>query len=166
MVNIVHHLEGHRHLFLGEMLGRVTQLWKGVINSELHPLDLTYSRWNALLGLKRLGDHVSQKCLANDLEIELGSLMRTLTQLEEQGLIHRYSNNNDRRARIVSLTPAGQDILKTIETKVSNVRKKMLSGFEEQEISQLKLSLEKIAGNALHTIEQLNITSEQEGKNT
>jgi len=67
---------------LGERLGRLHRLWRMVADNELAPLGLTHPRWTALWKLRRMGDHISQKQLAESLEIELPSLMRTLGQLE------------------------------------------------------------------------------------
>ena len=80
-------LEMLRELSLAEQLGRLHRLWRTVADLELAPLGLTHPRWTALWKLSRLGGHLSQKTLAEALEIELPSLMRTLGQLEEQGLI-------------------------------------------------------------------------------
>ena len=100
-------LEMLRELSLAEQLGRLHRLWRTVADLELAPLGLTHPRWTALWKLSRLGGHLSQKTLAEALEIELPSLMRTLGQLEEQGLIERHCCSQDKRARIVTLTPAG-----------------------------------------------------------
>jgi MarR family transcriptional regulator for hemolysin len=143
-----------KNLSLGEKLGRVTRLWKSAVDRELAPLDLTYSRWTALWRLRRLGDHISQKILAEALEIELASLMRTLSQLEEQGFIERHCNTQDKRVRIVSLTSSGHDILRTIEAKVIQVRKRMLTQIDENELAQLNHALEKIIHSALEAIDR------------
>ena len=77
-------LEMLRELSLAEQLGRLHRLWRTVADLELAPLGLTHPRWTALWKLSRLGGHLSQKTLAEALEIELPSLMRTLGQLEER----------------------------------------------------------------------------------
>lgn len=59
-----------RDLSLAEKLSRVSRLWKMVADRELEPLGLTHPRWTALWKLQRLGDNVSQKQLADALEIE------------------------------------------------------------------------------------------------
>ena len=89
---------------------------------ELAPLGLTHPRWTALWKLSRLGGHLSQKTLAEALEIELPSLMRTLGQLEELALIERHCCSQDKRARIVTLTPAGKVSKPRLETLAAVVR--------------------------------------------
>ncbi|MBD8512193.1 transcriptional regulator SlyA [Photobacterium sp. 2_MG-2023] len=141
-----------RDLPLAEQLSRVSRLWKMVADRELAPLGLTHPRWTALWKLQRLGDHVSQKTLAEALEIELASLMRTLKQLEEQSLITRRCCDSDKRARIVSLTDEGRQLLTHMEARIMQVRKQLLSHINDQELQKLGLILEQIAHNALDSL--------------
>lgn len=143
-----------KNLSLAEQLARVARLWKSAADQELAPLGLTQSRWVALWKLQRLGDNISQKALADALEIELGSLMRTLKLLEEQNLVERHCCSYDKRARIVRLTDDGKALLKQIEEKVLHVRRCLLSSIDEAELSQLSQTLEKIAHNAQENLSQ------------
>lgn len=141
-----------RELSLAEQLGRLARLWRTAADKELAPLALTYSRWTALWKLKSLNDNVSQKTLADALEIELASLMRTLKQLEEQGLIVRHCSDKDKRVRIVSLTDQGSAVISKIEAHIMQVRRDLLAGIDEAELAQFKNIIEKIARNALHRL--------------
>ena len=131
-------LERLKELHLAEQLGRLHRLWRTVADVELIPLGLTHPRWTALWKLLRLGDNVSQKVLADALEIELPSLMRTLGQLEEHGYVKRRCCDTDKRARIVSLTPQGTDILKQIETRIMQIRAELLNGISPQELNEFE----------------------------
>ena len=143
-----------RDLSLAEKLSRVARLWKMVADRELEPLNLTYPRWTALWKLYRMGDNISQKHLAEALEIELASLMRTLKLLEEQSLIVRHCCEHDKRARIVSLTDGGQTLLKQMEARILQVRSKLLTDINDQELQQLSLILDQIAHNALDSLSE------------
>ncbi|EGQ7901294.1 MarR family transcriptional regulator [Vibrio alginolyticus] len=143
-----------RDLSLAEKLSRVARLWKMVADRELEPLNLTYPRWTALWKLYRMGDNISQKHLAEALEIELASLMRTLKLLEEQSLIVRYCCEHDKRARIVSLTEEGKTLLKQMEARILQVRSKLLTDINDQELQQLSLILDQIAHNALDSLSE------------
>ncbi|HHF3028476.1 TPA: MarR family transcriptional regulator [Vibrio diabolicus] len=143
-----------RDLSLAEKLSRVARLWKMVADRELEPLNLTYPRWTALWKLYRMGDNVSQKHLAEALEIELASLMRTLKLLEEQSLITRHCSKHDKRARIVSLTQEGKTLLKQMETRILQVRSKLLTEINDQELQKLSLILDQIAHNALDSLSE------------
>lgn len=141
-------------LTLAEKLARVSRLWKIVADRELAPLGLTHPRWTALWKLQRLGDNISQKHLAEALEIELASLMRTLNQLEEQSLITRHCCASDKRARIVSLTEQGRIMIKQMETRILQVRRQLLIHINDEELLKLGQILEQIANNALESLSE------------
>jgi len=147
-----------RELSLAEQMGRVARLWRTVADRELSPLGLTYPRWSALWKLQRLNDNISQKNLANALEIELPSLMRTLNQLEEQGLIIRNCCATDKRVRIVSLTVQGKSLMTKMEERIMQVRRELLTGIDNAELNTLKKTIERVADNALT---KLNKTEKQ-----
>ncbi|EKO3955473.1 transcriptional regulator SlyA [Vibrio fluvialis] len=141
-------------LTLAEKLARVSRLWKMVADRELAPLGLTHPRWTALWKLQRLGDNISQKHLAEALEIELASLMRTLNQLEEQSLITRHCCASDKRARIVTLTEQGRVMIKQMETRILQVRRQLLIHINDEELLKLGQILEQIANNALESLSE------------
>ncbi|MCR6554219.1 transcriptional regulator SlyA [Aeromonas sp. CPF2-S1] len=145
-------LERLRELSLAEQIARMHRLWRTAADLELAPLGLTHPRWTALWKLSRMGNHVSQKTLAEALEIELPSLMRTLGQLEEQGLIERHCCSQDKRARIVCVTPAGQTLLDQIADRIMNIRRELLTGISQQELAQFEATVHRISANALGKI--------------
>lgn len=147
-----------RELSLAEQMGRAIRLWRTVVDRELLPLGLTHPRWSALWKLQRLNDNISQKTLANALEIELPSLMRTLNQLEEQGLIIRHCSETDKRVRIISLTAAGKSLMKKVEKGIMQIRQELLSGLAPAELSILEKAIQQISHNAL---DKLNKTDKE-----
>ena len=140
-------IEQLKELSLAEDFGRLYRMWRNVIDIELSPLELTYPRWTALWKLLRLGGNVSQKVLANALEIEVSSLMRTLGQLESQGLIERHACRKDKRARIVTLTKTGKALLKKIEARIIEVRIELLDGVSMDELFELERVINIIGDN-------------------
>ncbi|PMH44816.1 MarR family transcriptional regulator [Vibrio sp. 10N.286.49.B3] len=150
-------IEQLSEISLAEKLGRSHRLWRTAVDHELSPLGLTYPRWSALWKLFRLGDKVSQKVLANALEIELPSLMRTLGQLEQQGLIERHCCSEDKRARIVCMTAEGKTLLKQVERRVIDIRKELLAGINHAELNQLERIVTLISNNATDKLAQQKI---------
>ncbi|MFB2865334.1 MarR family transcriptional regulator [Aeromonas sp. MdU4] len=147
-------LERLRELSLAEQVARMHRLWRTAAELELAPLGLTHPRWSALWRLSRMGGNVSQKNLANALEIELPSLMRTLGQLEEQGLIERHCCSQDKRARIVSVTPSGQKLLDQLSDHFMKLRRELLGNIDEQTLRLFEETVQQISANAISKIEQ------------
>lgn len=78
--------------------------------------------------------------------------MRTLGQLEEQGLIERHCCSQDKRARIVTLTPAGKELLDQIEDRIMEIRRELLAGISQRELEQFEDIVHRICANALGKI--------------
>ena len=85
--------------------------------------------------------------------VERGSSISTVAaRLEEQGLIERHCCSQDKRARIVTLTPAGKALLDQIEGRIIAVRRELLTGISQQELAQFEDIVHRISANALGKI--------------
>jgi MarR family transcriptional regulator for hemolysin len=72
---------------LGMRMAMIVRQWRATIDHALADTGLTQSGWTVLMQLSQLGDNVSVSELAEVQGIELPPLMRTLTQLENQGCL-------------------------------------------------------------------------------
>ncbi len=149
-----------REQSLAEYLGRCHRLWRMVADAELAPLGLTHPRWTALWKLRRMGDAISQKHLAESLEIELPSLMRTLGQLEEQGLVTRVNCEQDKRVRIVYLTEAGRQLITQLESRIVAIRAELLRDITAEQLEIFETVLDQITSNAQHKLHQFKVLEE------
>lgn len=151
---------------LGMRLGQVHRLWRMVVDQTVQPLGLTQPRWTALMCLRHLGEGATQKQLSEALGIELSSLSRTLDQLENQGLVRRHVNGQDRRARNVTFTPKGRDILIALDSRTKAARAELLMGMSEEELETLWKALAQIEHNVwqrLETSRSAPITGDSHG---
>ncbi|MCG9711867.1 transcriptional regulator SlyA [Shewanella insulae] len=135
-----------------ERVARLARLWRMVADAELAPLGLTHSRWSVLWKLYRMGQKTSQKDLAEALEIELASLMRTLSQLEQQALIERHCCEHDKRVRRVSLTPAGEELLAFIRQRIIDLRAELYQGVSPEQLEAFEFVLNRISDNAVRKL--------------
>ena len=115
------------------------------------PLGLTHPRWTALWKLSRLGGHLSQKTLAEALEIELppdahpgpagraGAGGAPLLQSGQAGP-HRHPD------------PRKQALLDQIEDRIMEIRRELLAGISQRELEQFEDIVHRICANALGKI--------------
>ena len=96
---------------LGSDLARLVRIWRALIDHRLKPLELTQTHWVTLHNIHQLPPDQSQIQLAKAIGIEQPSLVRTLDQLEEKGLISRQTCASDRRAKRIKLTEKAAPIL-------------------------------------------------------
>ncbi|TDB00385.1 transcriptional regulator SlyA [Halomonas marinisediminis] len=137
------------HENIGFQLSRLPRLWRAVIDERLAPLGLTQTRWVTLYHLWRLGDGQPQCDLARAIGVEAPSLVRTLDQLSDQGLVERRPCEQDRRTKRVFLTPAATPLLERIDDVVREARNEMLAGLDREEIATLAQLLSRIEDNGL-----------------
>lgn len=134
---------------IGFRLARLPHLWRSIIDRRLAPLGLTQTRWVTLYHLWKLGEGNPQCDLARAIGVEAPSLVRTLGQLEEQGLVERRACDNDKRSKRIYLTPAAMPLLEQIDSVVLEARKEMLAGLSEHELNKLDEWLSLIEANGL-----------------
>ncbi|WP_114193838.1 transcriptional regulator SlyA [Edaphovirga cremea] len=132
---------------LGSDLARLVRVWRALIDHRLKPLELTQTHWVTLHNISRLPPEQSQIQLAKAIGIEQPSLVRTLDQLEEKGLITRHTCSSDRRAKRIKLTEAAAPIIGEVENVISITRKEILSGISPEEVVILSALVEKLEKN-------------------
>ncbi|SJN15023.1 Transcriptional regulator, MarR family [Halomonas citrativorans] len=134
---------------IGFRLARLPHLWRSILDRRLAPLGLTQTRWVTLYHIWRLGEGHPQCDLARVIGVEAPSLVRTLGQLEEQGLVERRACDSDRRSKRIYLTPAAMPLLEKIDAVATQVREEFFVGLGERELEQLNEWLSIIESNGL-----------------
>ena len=134
---------------IGFRIARLPHLWRSIIDRRLAPLGLTQTRWVTLYHLWKLGEGNPQCDLARAIGVEAPSLVRTLGQLEEQGLVERRACDHDRRSKRIYLTPAAMPLLEQIDSVVLAARKEIFAGLSDSDLIQLDQWLAQIESNGL-----------------
>lgn len=143
---------------MGAAMGRVHRLWRAAINQAVGDLGITEARWSVMLHLVKVGEGCTQQVLADELAIEMPSLTRTLNQLQEQGLIERRRDPNDRRVHALWFTPAGHQRVADMRVHVEQVRKKIYAGLSDTQLDAFAEVLLAMEANV-----RALLASEQEG---
>ena len=135
---------------LGSDLARLVRVWRALIDQRLKPLELTQTHWVTLYNINRLPPDQSQIQLAKAIGIEQPSLVRTLDQLEEKGLITRHTCANNRRAKRIKLTEEAAPIIKEVNDVITITRGEILSGVSPEEVTLLTNLIERLEQNIIH----------------
>jgi MarR family transcriptional regulator for hemolysin len=93
------------------------------------------ARWQTMFSIAFAGGQVTTTALARRLGVQWPTLIRVLDQLEEDGLVTRRDNPDDRRSRWIELTPAGLEITRRVQTVLDPTRSEMLSGLSDEEVT-------------------------------
>lgn len=138
----------------GSNLARLVRVWRALIDHRLKPLELTQTHWITLHNICQLPPEQSQIQLAKAIGIEQPSLVRTLDQLEEKGLITRHTCTNDRRAKLIKLTEAAKPLLQKVNNVIDSTRDEILNGMSEADIQLLSSMIAKLEQNILKLYHQ------------
>ncbi|MCL6743859.1 MULTISPECIES: MarR family transcriptional regulator [Kosakonia] len=132
---------------LGMRMAMVVRQWRATIDHALSDTGITQSGWTVLMQLHQLGDNVSVSELAEVQGIELPPLMRTLTQLEKQGLIVRTTSPYDKRIRLLALTAEGTHMLGKITQVIEACQARAAENIPPAELLAFSDTLNQIACN-------------------
>jgi DNA-binding MarR family transcriptional regulator len=102
---------------------RAQQLVSTAVDRALRPLGLTFARYEVLMLLRFSRDGALPITRVGErLMVHPTGITKLVDKLEEQGLVRRAANPNDRRGTLASITPAGRDLAEKASRAVTDVR--------------------------------------------
>ncbi|WP_232628733.1 MarR family winged helix-turn-helix transcriptional regulator [Methylobacterium sp. Leaf118] len=102
--------------------------WRRLANGATEAHGISEAKALPLVLIGRMGGAPRQNALAEAVGIEGPSLVRLLDQLEGAGLVLRREDPSDRRAKVLSLTPAGETVVARIEADLDCLRAVAFAG--------------------------------------
>jgi DNA-binding MarR family transcriptional regulator len=116
------------------------------LEREAQRIGLSKAKWRVLAHLSR-ADAISQTTLAADMGVEKAPLGRILDKLEEDGLIERRPDPDDRRARLVYATQKISPLADQMIAIATNVFAVAFDGIEQAELDQFAKTLARLRQN-------------------
>lgn len=116
------------------------------VDRRLMPHRLTHAQWVPLLKISR-GEPVNVMALARAMSIDAGALTRSLSRLEDKGLLVRVRSEEDRRCVRLEATAAGRALADEVQGVLTDVLSRHLAGFSPQEVTQLISLLQRLIAN-------------------
>lgn len=122
--------------------------WRRAANAVVEAHGVSDATALPLILIGRLEGEPRQNALAEAVGIEGPSLVRLLDQLCAAGLVLRKEDPTDRRAKVLSLTPAGQRVVTRMEAELTRLREQV---FAEVDTADLQASLRVFQALQKHT---------------
>jgi DNA-binding MarR family transcriptional regulator len=110
-------------------------------------LKISVDQWIVLSQIAQ-GVGQNQRNIAEMTAKDPASITRILELLEKQKLVKRVADKKDLRSSIVAVTPAGKKMLKSCGKKVERFKKVAGKGISQNELNNLKGSLDKLFENS------------------
>lgn len=118
---------------------------------------LTLARARALFAIARRGP-LTQKELAEELEIETPTLVRVLDGMARQDLIVRTEDANDRRAKRIAMTEAGRAAYDRMHVLATDLRAQIAAEISSDDI-EIALSVVRRLTRNLQSLDQPKVRS-------
>lgn len=109
-------------------------------------LNVTRSQW-AMIAVVSRQPGLTQRQIADHLEMSEASAGRLIDRLCAEGLLERRAREDDRRARAVFLSGSAQPLLEKITEVARDGEARVFRDFSEEELQQLRGYLDRIYEN-------------------
>ncbi|MBB6253358.1 MarR family winged helix-turn-helix transcriptional regulator [Nitrospirillum iridis] len=113
-------------------------------------LGVTRSQWTLIAAVARFPG-MTQRTIAEALEITEASAGRLIDKLCQEGMLRRTPRNDDRRAYNVEITEGTRPLLDHLGTVAERLEYETFAGLSDAELAQLSVLLGKIAHNVADT---------------
>ena len=131
---------------VGFSLHDVARLMKRDFDRRAREQGLTRARWQVLWNLARR-EGIHQAALADLLNVAPISLTRQLDRLEEEGLVERRPDPDDRRRFQLYLTDRAQPALDNLRKLAEQTRRRTLAGLTREDVEALERMLGAMRDN-------------------
>ena len=130
------------------LLTDVARLLRHELERELAAahLELTSGEARVLVHVRRRGV-LRQNALAEHMGVEPMTVSAFLDRLEERGFVRREPDPADRRAKLVSLTEGGNDVLVEVQPIIDRICQTALADVDEQQCSAMATALKDVRAN-------------------
>lgn len=133
---------------LGVKIKLINEKIKQHLNDRLKDNNLTLSQFMVLKYLKQHdNEKVSQKELAQAVQVTHPTMIGLIDRLEEKGMVSRQVDGNDRRYRYIRLTDMGRQYLNQSKQDAEAMDSALVRNFTQEEVAVLKSLLDKVYEN-------------------
>ena len=138
-------IETNTTSFLQDLATAARKL-RNLFDSRARESGMTFARARLILHLERKSG-ANQAELAEAIEVERPTIARLIDGLEKVGVVVRAPAENDRRARVVTLTDAGRTQATNLVELADRLREDALDGIDPADLQAAQRVVAKILSN-------------------
>ncbi len=132
---------------IGMLIKQISFQLRTHADMDLRKCDLTWSQAHLLRHLAKTEGQMSQKQIEKELEISHPTVVGLVQRLETKGFVESYTDEKDRRIKMVRLTERAYEHQHFMETRFREKEKLMTRGMSEEEVQELIRLLRKLHAN-------------------
>lgn len=131
----------------GFLIRRLHQIHLHLFSEETREHNLSAVQYSLLTALDERGEQ-DQNTLALTLGLERTSVAEVIPRLMKRGLLSRRQNEQDKRFKLVNLTPEGKQLLEEMREGVERAHEKTIAALPpEQQEQFLNMLLQLVEAN-------------------
>ena len=134
-----------RNNLCGALIKQIHDELEKKANALLRQQDLTLSQMNVLMELEAAPGHqLSLTELEGLLHVAQSTAAGIVVRLEHKGFVESFADENDRRAKKVSITPSGMACCQNAASHIQDMESHLFSGLAEPEKILFRDLLERV----------------------
>lgn len=130
----------------GVLLHEVAKAWRASIDEKMRPLGLSGAQLTVICSLAINDRPLTQRELAEAMNVESPSLVRLLDRLETKGWVKREQSTRDRRMKFVLLTEKGLHYFDELVRVAQQLEVELTAGVDARQLQSAIVVLEQIYG--------------------
>ena len=134
-----------------ESLNEVSYLYGELVCRDMDKIGMRYSYRHILKPLME-NKTLTQLELVNLTGQKAPTVSITLRNMENEGIVRREKNSNDRRETHVCITEKGKKMYKKVLSSLAKADKTILNGVSESELEALMATLDKLKSNLTRVV--------------
>lgn len=133
-----------QELNFSRLLHLTAHAWRQAIDRRMKDNGLSMSSWMAVATIAIQPSPFSQKELAQALGLEEASVVPLVDRLVKQQLIERFQPEDDRRKRLLLVTPQGKELYQKLKIEAESLRCELLEGINSDELAVTQRVLQQL----------------------
>ena len=126
------------------LLHLTAHAWRLAVDRRLKESGLSMSSWMAIASVATAAEPPTQKALAQLLGLEEASVVPLVDRLVKQQLLARVQPPDDRRKRLLVLTPQGTLAFSEVKTQADALRAQLLQDIDAAELAIAEKVLQQL----------------------
>lgn len=144
-------MKSHEHVDkhqapLGYLIFEVSRLFKRRFEELAKTHGITLPQWRALAQIA-IHENITQREIADSIDADPMTVSGILDRLEKRGLINRFADPSDSRAKVARLTPEGDAMFQQARAVGLSMYEAAVVGLSAEERDMMKSALCKMRDN-------------------